>query len=931
MVKLKRNMLSVALMSATMIMVGNAHAQSQQEEETRDKISKEEGKEESNPDAAKEIDKVVVTGLRSSIENSIETKRDNSQIVESVSAEDVGKLPDSSIADALARLPGVASQRERGRNTQVQIRGFAGDFATTLLNGREQASTGDNRAAEFDQYPSELLSQVIVYKTADATLVGQGLSGTVDLQTVDPLSFDDRVFSLNYRYDQNELNNDKEGGNRYSFTYIDQFLDNTLGISIGYAYQDSPQPGLQNEAWGYACCDGGGNSVYGGGKVYKDDASFERSGWAGSIQYKPNDFYETSFDMFYSTFDKTQFRNGVELGTAWGQGIIVPGYTVGSNSTITNSEWTNVKPVIRNDSNPQNNTTQSYGWNNIFTFNEDWTMIVDLSTSKAESEFQYLETYAGLKSNTPGVAGTTNLGVNLNGSGNYYDLTFGTDIGDPNNLQMIDAGGWGQDGYLKNFKVEDTVDAYRLDFVRSFSDGGVSSIEFGANYTDRSKTKSSDEYRLCIDAVLCGNSSAFSNVYPGASQPFNFSGIPYLAAFNPEQLLDSGFYRLDGKDDKDISNKNWSVDEQVTTVYGQANFDSEFGSVRMTGNIGIQFVHTEQSSSGYATYQGNPAGDPITGGANYNNLLPSLNLNFNVFEDQYLRVAIAEQMARPRMDAMRASYDVSIPNNNPDGLGNPHYVCQGIDSPVAVWCGSGGNPELKPWLATAYDLSYEWYFNSANDNKGYLSAALFYKKLDTFVYYSNSIYDFANEPLPPAQPGDPTSTIGILNQPNNGEGGYMRGYELTASVPLDALWEPLNGFGLLATYSSNSSNVNIPNPDGTPNNQPLSGLSEEVYNASLYWERFGWQLRYNYRYRSDYRGETRGFGGDLTVVDISAETIQDAQIQYTFGSGFMENFTLYLQVNNLGDEPFRSDAGENRPINYFEYGRQTLLGFSYKF
>ena len=99
----------------------------------------------------------------------------------------------------------------------------------------------------------------------------------------------------------------------------------------------------------------------------------------------------------------------------------------------------------------------------------------------------------------------------------------------------------------------------------------------------------------------------------------------------------------------------------------------------------------------------------------------------------------------------------------------------------------------------------------------------------------------------------------------------------------------------------------------------------------MYWERFGWQVRYNYRYRSDYRGETRGFGADLTVIDISAETVQDAQIQYTFGSGFAENLTLYLQVNNLGDEPFRSDAGENRPINYFEYGRQTLIGFSYKF
>lgn len=946
---LKRNMLSVALMSATMALATNAQAQSQQEEETRDKISEEQGKEE----AATELDRVTVTGLRSSIENSIATKRENSQIVESVSAEDIGKLPDSSIADALARLPGLTAQRERGRATQIQIRGFAGDFSTTLLNGREQASTGDNRAAEFDQYPSELLSQVVVYKTADASLVGQGLSGTVDLQTVNPLSYDDRVVALSYRYDQNELDGNKENGNRFSFSYIDQFLDNTLGISIGYAYQDSPQPGLQNEAWGYDCrrsvpdpqpnnpnnlrCgngsaqDGGVTDPYyrGGGKVYKFDADFKRQGWAGSIQFKPNDFYETSFDAFYSTFDKTEIKTGLEFST----GSPLPGYTVGGNNTITEFDSLGITPVIRNDSNPQDNTTQSYGWNNIFTFNEDWKMIVDLSTSKAESEFTYLETYAGLRSATPGQAGSSDLSTFL--TGDYYSFTFGRDFSNPADLQLIDAGGWGQDGYIKEFKVEDQVDAYRLDFIRSFSDGGVSSIEFGVNYTDRSKSKGVDEAFLCINDDIangCGRGYDYAD-YPGTTQPFDFSGIGSFASFDAESLYNSGFYTRKGNPNSDISNKNWSVDETVTTWYGQLNLDAEFGSVRMTGNIGIQYAQTDQTSQGYATYQGNENGDAITGGAKYGNFLPSLNLNFNVFEDQYLRVAVAEQLARPRMDAMRANYDVSITQNQAaDPLVDPPvYRCNGITTSVPIWCGGGGNPDLKPWLATAYDMSYEWYFSSDNDNKGYVSLALFYKDLDTFIYYSNSIYDFANEPLPPPQAGDPTSTIGILNQPNNGQGGYMRGYEVTASLPLDVLWNPLNGFGLLATYASNDSNVNIPNPDGSPNNQPLTGLSEEVYNASLYWERFGWQVRYNYRYRSDYRGETRGFGADLTVIDISAETVQDAQIQYTFGSGFAENLTLYLQVNNLGDEPFRSDAGENRPINYFEYGRQTLIGFSYKF
>jgi iron complex outermembrane receptor protein len=905
---LKRNMLSMALASATLLVTANVQAQSAEETNTRAAASENE---------ADSLDKVTVKGIRTGIENAIETKQDSTSIVEAISAEDIGKLPDSSIAESIARLPGLTAQRERGRATQIQIRGFAGDFAGTTLNGREQASTSDNRGAEFDQYPSELLSQVVVYKTPDASLIGQGLSGTVDLQTVDPLSVDDRVISFNYRYDQNEVNGGTENGNRFSFAYIDQFMDDTLGVSLGYAYMDSPQPGYQNEAWGYACCDNAGNSVYGGGKLYKFDSNLERQGWAGTIQFKPNDFYETSLDIFYSTFDKTEIKSGLELGTAWGQGQIVPGYTVGGNSTITNSDWTNVKPVIRMDSNPINDTVQSYAWNNIFTLNDDWKMILDLSTSEAERKFRVLETYGGIKG-----AGVTDLNVALNNS-EYYDLTFGVDLGNPANLQLIDAGGWGQDGYLKDFEVVDKLDSYRLDFIRSFEEGAVSSLEFGVNYTDRSKEKSSDEYFLCINADIengCGRGYATA-AFPGSTQSFDFGGLDTLATFDAEDLLNSGFYTLKSNGNEDIAQKNWSVEEQVTTLYMQANIDTNIGDTPVRGNIGVQYVDVDQSSVAYAAYDGVTSATPVEGGASYGELLPSMNLSFGVFEDQFLRVALAKQMARPRMDAMRAAYNVS---NN---LTN----CAGEPGPI--WCGDGGNPELRPWLANAFDASYEWYFTSEEGNKGYLSAAYFYKDLDTYVYNLRQPYDFGNDPLPPPEAGDvigvdyPDSTVGSLDSPINGNGGYMKGFELTLSVPLDVLWAPLEGFGIQATYSENDSDIE-PTPGS---NQPIPGLSKYTSNTTVYYENYGWSFRYSYRTRSEFRGETRGFGADLVVQDFNAEKVQDAQVNYTFGSGALENLSLYLQVSNIGDEPVGSNQGENRPINYFEYGRQTLIGFSYKF
>ena len=142
-----------------------------------------------------------------------------------------------------------------GRATTISIRGLAGDFSTTLLNGREQVSSGDNRGVEFDQYPSELLNQVVVYKTPDANLVAQGISGTVDLQTVRPLSFGKRVVALNGRYEKNSVGEVNPGyddtGYRFSASYIDQFADNTIGIALGFARLDSPGQAERWNAWGY--------------------------------------------------------------------------------------------------------------------------------------------------------------------------------------------------------------------------------------------------------------------------------------------------------------------------------------------------------------------------------------------------------------------------------------------------------------------------------------------------------------------------------------------------------------------------------------------------------------------------------------------------------------------------------------------------------
>lgn len=919
--KLSRHPLAVACAAAFMLASNAGYAQDAAAPAAPTQTQAESDAAKAKADAAKtatELQTVEVVGIRLGIENAIETKQTNTSIVESVSAEDIGKLPDSSITESIARLPGLTAQRERGRATQINIRGLSGDFAGTTLNGREQTTTSDNRGVEFDQYPSELLSAVVVYKTPDATLVGQGLSGTIDLKTARPLDFSERVISANFRAEQNELDGNKEYGNRYSFSYIDQFADDTVGLAIGYAHLDSPLPGFQNEAWGYTTTsNSNGNSVFGGGKVYQFDNNSERDGLMATLQFKPNDFYETSLDLFYSKYDKTEVKTGVEFGTAWGSGTLLPGWTDNGNGTIINSSWTGVKPVLRMDSNPSEDRLNSYGWNNIFTVSDNWTITADLSYSKAEHKFRVLETYAGLKGN----GGASNLDVDINSGGLYNDYTFDTDLNDPNNLQLIDAGGWGQDGYIKDFDVIDKLTAFRLDATRSFDEGWISSIDFGYNRTDRSKEKSSLEAKLCIDDCQGGDSAPF----PGEAGSTEFIGLTGgIAVFDANDLYESGFYNELTNLHPDIANKNWSVDETIDTFFAQANIDTDIGDMPLRGNFGFQYVSVDQSSSGYSTFAGNNAGTPTEDGDSYSDFLPSMNLSLEFMPETYARFAAAKQQARPRLDQLRASMNVSSSTSGCAGVGGP------------LWCGSGGNPRLEPWQATAYDLSFEKYFTTELGNKGYVAAAYFFKDLDTYIYSRDVAFDYAGFPLPPPTPAQtpgvnyPDSTMGVINQPINGEGGIIKGIELTVSVPFDLLWKPLQGFGMQGSYSDTKSSIS---PNGPGTSEPLPGLSKYVSNITVYYERYGFSARFSQRTRSDFRGETRGFGADYNFIDINAEKVQDAQINYTFREGSLEGLAFYLQVSNIGDEPFSTSSGgdPDRPATYFEYGRTSLLGFSYKF
>ncbi|MBY0563842.1 MAG: TonB-dependent receptor [Hyphomonadaceae bacterium] len=899
-----------------------------------------------------EEQEIIVTGFRASLRSSTETKRESDAIVEVVTAEEIGRLPDNSIAESLSRLPGLTAQRLFGRSQQVSVRGLSPDFTTALLNGREQVSAGDNRGVEFDQYPSELLSSVVVYKTPTAALIGQGLAGTADLRTVRPLSLDERVVALNARYEWNEqgalVNGTDDTGYRITGSYIDQSEDGRWGWALGLTTMSSPTQAERFEAWGYpdafldwrnglftgasTSTDDNGTpanpadditnpntfvgAVLGGAKPYVQSSLLERDAAMGVIEFRPSNAVSLRVDAFYSEFNEEQNLKGIEFPLFWsGAQLQNTGYTV-EDGLITAGTFTGQDGVVRNDIRTRESTVAAIGANLAWDINDRWSAEADLSYSSVERNDLDLETYSGTG---PGGAGATATLDFATGNGSYI---FGSNINyaDPSLILLTDPQGWGQSGFIKEPQTDDTLTALRLTAERQMDNGPFSSWEFGFNYSQREKDKTSIESFLDLDCpgVTPNNQCTVpipANLLQG-STALDFLGIPGMVTYDPVALYNSGAYLIRPNTFADVLIKTWGVEENVAVFYTQLNVDHAFGGVPVTGNIGLQIVHTDQSSDG-AVPDVNNAGEAVTveQGDEYIEMLPSMNLSFEVADNQFVRIGVARTLARARMDEMRASFQVSY-NDTYENNPNP-------TSSTSYWNGSGGNPLLRPWIANSFDISYERYFNNSD---GYIALAGFYKQLESYIFTQTIPYDFSGFPVPAGD--NPVTTSGFASAPQNGSGGYIRGLEFTANIPLEILLAPLEGFGFVLNASATDSDIQPPNTPGSA----LPGLSETVVNTTIYFERAGFEARVSNRYRSDFLGEVTGFGAGRELRFIEGESILDAQIGYRFDDGALNGLAMQLQAFNLTDEPFRGYfGGDDRLVrDYQSYGTTYMVGVSYR-
>ncbi|MEL7453011.1 MAG: TonB-dependent receptor, partial [Pseudomonadota bacterium] len=860
------------------------------------------------------LDVVTVTGIRGSIQNSLNAKKNATSIVEAISAEDIGKLPDLSIADSLARLPGVTAQRVRGRSQQISIRGLGPDFSLALWNGREVVSAGNNRGVEFDQFPSELVAQGVVYKTPDATLAATGIAGAVDLRTVRPLDYTERKLNFSGKYvvnDTDQTNPDfDEDGYRLFGSYIDQNADGTIGWSLAATIQSNPTQFTSRElktAENQTSIDPLTGLVYPSDNPRSGAVSreFERTSIAGSLQFEPNDRWQTTIDAFYTDTEDAGIFRGVETPIASWSTAQFQG-TTGSSGFADAATYNNVTTFLRTDTEGNSAEIFAIGLNTSYQVTDRLGLTADFANSTLDRNDIDYESYAGTGFAGAGPTDTIGFGFDDDGA---YGMAAGLDYTDPSVVLLTDPGGWGQVGFIKRPIIEDELNQLRLEAEYDLENRFVSSVQAGVLLTDREKNFDSNE-----DFIRAGNSwvngslAIPTNRIVGATNSGSI-GLDIIA-YDPSSFLTDGTYNLE----KATFDTEWTVEEEIQTFYAMANIDTTFNSVPVLGNVGFQYAETEQSST-----------DSLTGGASvsYENFLPSANFSFEVAPDTFLRLAAARTVTRARMDQLASNRTIS---NNPlvctdvdgDGVFTEQFGPGGIpifdgDQNVC-FSQSGGSTTLEPYLATAFDASFEKYFGPTTA----VSVAVFHKDLEDWIVDVTTRGVNLTESLVLAGVDgtlatNPEFATGSVSGPQNFAEGKITGFEATLRMGLDEfLPEQFAGFGFNAsyTYSDNELTNELGSTD-------IPGYSDTVWSGDLYYENHGWRGRVSARHRSEFLSEIQNFDGSLSGAQAQDETIVDLQIGYEWEEGPLEGLGVNFEVFNLTNEPFVTENVTTDPSVVF--------------
>ncbi|MFC4312752.1 TonB-dependent receptor [Steroidobacter flavus] len=890
--------------------------------------------------ASSEVEEVVVTGIREQLKTSQARKAEAEEILDSITASDIGALPDRSVTEVLQRIPGIAigrvpeardADRIAVEGAGVTVRGLT--WVRSELNGRSAFSAKKSRTLGFEDIPPELMAAVDVYKNPSAAMIEGGLSGAVDLRTRLPFDSPDRAIGVSAEYAVGDLANKERPSGSFLFSdrwntgigelgflisgSASQLTSQTHTLHIDKYYSRTNLPGYE------------GQTVFAPGGVGWRELTVDRDRLGGSLalQWRPSDTVDVSLQYFIA--DATFEQNENALWTEQGNGLtgsnlqVSNGYLVGgdiANNFFNGSARYNERESKNHDA------ALHLTWHP----GDRWRFDMDVQRALADTDAADLT----IGSPTFAQSDPNALAVNLrlNGSNEpSIRVRPNSVMTDPDQYYY----GWAMDHYEKN---DADAWAYRADGEYTFDNNDwMDRIRFGIRHEDYNSTTRETGYRWGTVAQSWGGGATtfgdggvpyvqqgFSDWFHGGRAPSTYL-FPRSSAFNSRAAFESTIHTVETLGTNCCDWTPWNGDfadttpgndglgintQNQKTLAGYVN--AHFGKGKLDGNLGVRVVRTENSGTGLLTFSGanligapdesafaNGASMEATDENTYTDVLPSLNVRFKVQDNVFLRLAVARSLARPDFPLLLPAINIQAKlgvmvngtcNELPDGAG--------VGNCVSQYNGFSGNPDLEPMRSWQYDLAAEWYLNPTNS----LTGAIFYKQLEGFMETSlNSSVEYTNN--------GQTRTVRVLRPENQGN-GYVQGFEVAYNSFFDFLPGFWKNFGARAafTYVESGGTRNVAaNPydqnqrdNSALDNYPLEGLSKTSYNAELYYstQRFEARLAYNWR-------EKYVLTMAAANLNIPAWADDYGQLDGSVVWNATPKLKVGLQAVNLTDAPYR--------------------------
>ncbi|MGN6207105.1 TonB-dependent receptor [Asticcacaulis sp.] len=898
---------------------------------------------------------VIVVGVRKSLQKSLNVKRRASAHIDVITAEDVSKFPDVNVAESLSRLPGITVDRSGGgEGEKIAINGIDSRLINVSLNGNPLATADagandhDNgRSFNFSNLAPELIGNVEVYKTTEARLEEGGIGGSVIVNSRRPLSLPKNTFTVNYNYNINERNKEKDP--RYSVFYSTKDDSGRFGLLFSYDYNKSVLGSGQIGASYQSVC----NAAHWGG--CEDDGSFsdpaslptvtsgpalnadmlvptyislssglenrERKTYQLALQFKPSDDLEfnltgTRINSDYSSYQQT-FET--DLSVNWNE--TNPYYTRDADGHVlvdangNNLYQTKMSSVTTNEAGVTGGegnfavrmdeyykrsmlNTSSYNLQGKWTPGM-WTVQSDIGTTKATggSDPEYYLSFYGTDSGSWAMSPD---GITLN---------LDKPASDPTLFATRKKGD--QAGFVKTAVTTDQIDYAKFDFKREVEWGPVNEILFGYRYQKHENINKPHFFNTVFDVTgtMADFETALSD--PALVDGLGAGGdlLSYVS-MTQQAVID---YSIANKspgnaagDYRDAGNF-WDTSEKTDAAYVQANFRSG----KWHGDFGVRYAKTENRQTYRSTMDYYPWDEEmITLDKSYDDILPSFNAAYDLTDDMMIRFSAGKVMSRPTFADMSGQVEYSLDRYSQ------------IDPSLQKFGGVGGNPDLQPYRATNYSASYEWYFAP----NSLFNVDLTYKDVESYIVKK---YTFVDVTLPSTALDYCQGTVGrecnrvenmLIYAPFNGSNAKIPGISVGYQGDL---WY---GFGIQAnvTFLDQQYGGYTDQYNTGGGKLPMPYLSRWSYTVSPYYERGPIQARISYTYRSKYN---TSIGSDLTpptYVDGWGQL--DASASYNVN----DNLSFNVAAQNIIDDLQHPYTNGGLPLGWAKYGTRITFGVTYK-